>query len=169
MELVFPTIEHKQAALDFRQEHFDFGETRMHGDGGLDTAESYESWLLKIQADTSREFSEEIVPATVYFGMRDGAIVGIIQIRHMLNQRLFETNGHIGYDVRPTERRKGFATQMLVLALSKCRELGIDRVLVSCDVDNSASAKTIEKNGGVFENEFTEDNGNIIRRYWIEL
>jgi len=169
MELIFPTIEHKQAALDYRQEHFDCGEMEIHGDGGLDHAKTYDVWLEVIQTAVTRECNEDFVPATIYFGVQDGRIVGTIQIRHKLNQRLLKTYGHIGYGVRPSERRKGYATEMLALALKKCRDLGIEKTLVSCDKDNIGSAKTILKNGGVFEKEFAEDDGNIVHQYWITL
>jgi len=107
------------------------------------------------------------VPASTYFVFVNGKIVGNIQIRHSLNESLLQNGGHIGYGVRPSERRKGYATKTLALALEKCRALGIDKVLVTCNKDNIASAKTILKNGGVLENEFTEENGNIVQRYWI--
>jgi predicted acetyltransferase len=67
----------------------------------------------------------------------------------------------------PSERRKGYATEMLRLALEKCKALGIEKALVTCDMNNVASAGTILKNGGVLENEVTDDNGRIIQRYWI--
>ena len=169
MELVLPDVGHKQAALEFREEHFNNGETLIHGDGGLDSAVSYELWLAKIRADRIREFSEEAVPATVYFGMLGARIIGITQIRHKLNRRLTETYGHIGYGVRPSERRKGYAAQMLALALEKCRPLGIDKVLVSCDKNNIGSAKTIIKNGGVFGGEVRDADGGAILQYWITL
>jgi len=82
---------------------------------------------------------------------------------------LLNSYGHIGYGVRPSERRKGYATQMLALALEKCRTLNIEKVLVSCDKDNIGSAKTIMKNGGTLFNEYTEDDGNITQQYWITL
>ena len=169
IKLIFPTTEHKQAALDYRQEHFDCGEMEIHGGGGLDHAKTYEEWLEMSQAAVTREHSEDLVPATVYFGVQDGKIVGTIQIRHKLNQFLLKTYGHIGYGVRPSERCKGYATKMLALALEKCRDLGIEKALVSCDRDNIGSVKTILKNGGVFEKEFAEDNGNIVHQYWITL
>lgn len=91
-----------------------------------------------------------------------------MNIRHYLNDKLFETGGHIGDGIRPSERRKGYATAMIGLALEECRKLGIDRVLICCDKDNIGSAKSIQRNGGVLENE-VEENGNIVQRYWIEL
>lgn len=91
-----------------------------------------------------------------------------MNIRHYLNDKLFETGGHIGDGIRPSERRKGYATAMIGLALEECRKLGIDRVLICCDKDNIGSAKSIQRNGGVLENE-VEENGNSVQRYWIEL
>ena len=169
MELVLPAIEHKQAAMEFRQEHFDCGETVIHGDGGLDGANTYVGWLEMIRSAEISAFSEQSVPATVYFGMHDGRIVGIIQIRHKLNKRLRDTYGHIGYGVRPSERRKGYATQMLAAALLKCRNLGIKKVLISCDKKNIGSAKTIIKNGGILTREFIDRDGSTVQQYWITL
>ena len=169
MELVFPTIEHKNKAIDFKQEHFNYGEQSIHGGGGLSKIEIYEDWLEKIQLDINIIANEDKVPASVFFGVHNGKIVGIIQIRHCLNDWLYKTYGNIGYGIRPTERRKGYATQMLALALIKCREFGMDKVLISCDKDNIASAKTILKNGGMLDNEFSDDDGMIIQRYWIDL
>ena len=94
--------------------------------------------------------------------------MGAVNIRHYLNDKLLETGGHIGDGIRPGERRKGYATAMIGLALEECRKLGIDRVLICCDKDNIGSAKSIQRNGGVLENEVEED-GNIVQRYWIEL
>ena len=167
LELVLPSIEHKNAAMEYRQEHFDCGEKELHGDGGLDHANTYVGWLEKIHADTIRPFSEELVPATVYFGMRGDRIVGMLQIRHRLNKRLLKTYGHIGYGVRPSERRKGYATQMLAAALDICRDMGLDKVLVSCDKKNIGSARTIAKNGGILSNEFIDVDGSTIQQYWI--
>ena len=167
MELVFPTIEMKRAALDYRREYFDHGEAHIHGSAGFNNAETYEGWLESRKADLTLNDHPRFVAATAYFAIVNGEIVGTIQVRHELNEHLLQNGGHIGYGVRPTARRKGYATKMLALALEKCRELGINKALVTCDKDNIASAKTILSNGGVLENEITESCGNIVQRYWI--
>ena len=174
MELVFPTIEHKQAVLDYRQEWLDsaLGEG-INGSWGLQRAEysNYEKWLSDLaKLATGGGNNPNIsVPATTYLALCDNRIVGNIQIRHTLNDYLLHTYGHIGYSVRPSERRKGYATKMLALALEKCRDLGIENVLISCDKNNIASRKTILKNGGAFTSEFTEDDGNTVQQYWITI
>ena len=168
VELIAPSAEHKQAAWDYRQEYFDRGEEWIHGSGGLARAEDYESWLENTK--NSRIFAPPgFVKCSTYFAFDGGRIVGTIQIRHELNDKLLLSGGHIGYGVRPLERRKGYASRMLAIALEKCRELGIEKALVTCDKNNTGSAKTAMKNGGVLENEITEENGTIIQRYWIPV
>ncbi|MPM89903.1 hypothetical protein SDC9_137018 [bioreactor metagenome] len=95
-------------------------------------------------------------------------ILGAINIRHYLNDYLLNYGGHIGYGIRPSERKKGYASLMLSLALSVAKELGINKALITCDKDNLGSARTIMKNGGVLENEVAEGE-RITQRYWIEL
>ncbi|MCL2323121.1 MAG: GNAT family N-acetyltransferase [Oscillospiraceae bacterium] len=169
MELIFPTIEHKKMAMDYRQEYIDCGETNIHGSGGFIHALNYETWLKKI-TNAQTASLRDWVDCSTYFAFEQDKIVGTIQIRHTLNDSLIKSGGHIGYGVSPSQRRKGYATQMLSLALLKCRELGIEKVLVTCDKDNIASAKTIIKCGGIFENEaFDEEEGNMVKRYWIKL
>ncbi|MBR2176691.1 MAG: GNAT family N-acetyltransferase, partial [Clostridia bacterium] len=94
---------------------------------------------------------------------------GAVNIRHYLNDYLLKEGGHIGDGIRPSERRKGYATEMVRLALIECKKLGIDRVLMVCDKDNIGSAKSILKNGGVLEDEFLNEYGDIEQRYWIDL
>jgi predicted acetyltransferase len=108
------------------------------------------------------------VPATTLFGLdtEKDAFVGAVNIRHRLNDALLFNGGHIGDGVRPSERRKGYATKMVALALEECRKINLDRVLMVCDKQNIASAKSILKNGGVLENEIEVD-GKIEQRYWI--
>jgi predicted acetyltransferase len=110
------------------------------------------------------------VPATTFFGLdtERNIFIGAVNIRHHLNESLLLNGGHIGDGVRPSERRKGYATKMIALALDECRKLGIDRVLMVCDKSNIGSAKSIINNGGVLENEI-EIDGNVEQRYWISL
>ena len=129
---------------------------------------NYESWLEKI-TNAHQAARSGWVNCSTYFSCVGNRIVGTIQIRHTLNDSLMKSGGHIGYGVRPSERCKGYATQMLTLALERCRELGIDKALVTCDKNNVASAKTIRKCGGILENEVAENDGNILQRYWITL
>jgi predicted acetyltransferase len=95
----------------------------------------------------------------------------MITIRHALTPCLEAHGGHIGYSIRPTEQRKGYATRMLALALEKARQIGLQRVLITCDQRNVASARVIQKNGGLLKNEMPSDQPGRewTQRYWIEL
>ena len=168
LELVFPIHGLEEAIEDFRSEFYAAGEGCIAGGGGgLDSYDSISEYIDHCTLMLS--YSGDIwVPSTQYFAVADGKIVGCIQIRHRLNENLLIRGGHIGYSVRPTERRKGYAAEMLSLALEKCTHLGITKVLITCDKDNIASARTIMKNGGILENELTEKDGDIARRFWID-
>ena len=114
--------------------------------------------------------TKDRVPDTVYFALDldRNIFVGGCSIRHYLNDRLLIDGGHIGDGVRPSERRKGYATEIIGLALLKCKELGIDRVLICCNKTNIGSAKSIINNGGVLEDERMVDDV-LVQRYWINL
>ena len=120
--------------------------------------------------DTRKKEEDGWVPDTTLFCLdKDrNILVGAVNIRHYLNDELLKTGGHIGVGIRPSERRKGYATAMIALALEECKKLGIKRVLMTCDKNNIGSAKSIINNGGVLENEVEED-GHIEQRYWIQL
>jgi predicted acetyltransferase len=110
------------------------------------------------------------VPSSTYFCLdtERNIFVGAVNIRHYLNDSLLLCGGHIGDGVRPSERRRGIATAMIKLALEKCKELDIERVLMTCDKDNIGSAKSIMNNGGILENEVM-NNGVLNQRYWIDI
>ena len=109
------------------------------------------------------------MPSTNYFLVdENNRVLAMVDIRHELTDYLQNVGGHIGYGVRPAARRKGHATMILSEALKKCDELGIRRVLVTCNDDNIGSARTIVKNGGVEDKSFIEDDGTVVRRFWIE-
>lgn len=111
-----------------------------------------------------------LVPDSTYFCLDTdrNIFVGAVNIRHHLNDSLLLNGGHIGDGVRPTERRKGLATEIIRLALQKCKKLGIQRVLMVCDKENVGSAKSIINNNGVLENEVVV-NGVVEQRYWIDI
>lgn len=109
------------------------------------------------------------VPDSTYFCLDTdrNIFIGAVNIRHYLNDELIVSGGHIGDGIRPTERGKGYGTKMISLALEECEKMGIREILMCCDKDNIASAKTIIKNGGVLENEVYEGN-TAVQRYWIK-
>jgi predicted acetyltransferase len=112
---------------------------------------------------------ETFVPhSTFWLVNTDNKILGVVNIRHSLTDNLRKEGGHIGYGIRPLERRKGYATKILALALIEADKLGITQALVTCDKDNIASQKTILKNKGKFNQESIVD-GNIKLGYWIDI
>ena len=145
LKLVLPNIDHKEILMDYKNEFIKNGDS-MDGSAGL-------------------------APATTYLAIDENEkLVGMIDIRHRLNEFLLNFGGNIGYSVRKSERRKGYATEMLKLALKKCIELNIKKVLITCNRDNIGSAKTIISNGGILENEiFDPDDNKMTQRYWITL
>ena len=171
--LVVPKKTHQIEAINFIKEFLE-NNSSINGTGDLDSyLDNYESWLEKLENDLDYDnIKPGRVPANTYFAIRksDKKIIGMINIRHKLNEYLLKMGGHIGYGVRPTERKKGYATNILALGLKRCKELGIKKVLITCDKDNIGSAKTIQNNLGILENElFDEENKKTKQRYWIDL
>lgn len=117
------------------------------------------------------EPKEGMVTDSVFFllDVDRNILLGAVNIRHYLNDYLLQYGGHIGDGIRPSERRKGYATEMIRLSLMECKRLGIPRVLMVCSKTNIGSAKSIIKNGGILENEFVDESGEIQQRYWIDL
>lgn len=118
-----------------------------------------------------KEATEDQVPDSVFFLLDEdrGRLLGAVDIRHYLNDFLLKEGGHIGTGIRPSERRKGYATEMIRLALIECKKLGIDKALITCGKDNIGSARSIVKNGGILENEFMNSDGDVEQRYWISI
>ncbi|WP_334149436.1 GNAT family N-acetyltransferase [Microbacterium sp.] len=122
-------------------------------------------------ADTTVAPPEGRVHNDLYWIVDEGEVVGFLSFRHALNDYLREVGGHIGYAVRASRRRQGYASAALALALDRAREIGLDRVLVTCDDDNEGSARTIEGAGGVLQDvrDQSEKGHPMLRRYWITL
>jgi predicted acetyltransferase len=134
-------------------------------------AKDYDEYLQTIRSMASGlNLPIGKVRSEIYFLVIEGQsrILGAIDIRMELNEYLLNYGGNIGYGIRPTERRKGYATLMLKLALEVCRERKMQKVLVTCDADNIGSRRTIEKNGGILENIVSIDGENLMR-FWIPI
>ena len=168
-----PTINRKKDALEFIQEFFDYS-SNVYGAGSLKRyLDNYEGWLEKLKDDAVREIDEEHVPALTYFFVResDKRIVGMINIRLALNEKLKRYGGNIGYCIRPTERNKGYNKINLYLALKVSDAHNIKEVLLDADLNNPASWKTMEALGGVRIKEYFDDEfiHNTIVIYTIDV
>ena len=131
--LVRPTLELQEKALEYRNEHFQHGEDIIYGSELFDKTESYEEWLSSVTLNTSPQtVNENWVVTDTFFAVRisDDKIVGIIDLRHTLNDFLKDL-GNCGYSVRPSERKKGYATEMLYLLLQTAREAGMKELHIS--------------------------------------
>jgi len=158
--------------MEFRQAFLSVGEQSINGSRGLHHYEKYEEWLWLVKECEKPDNTLLGVQASTYFAVResDEKMVGCIELRHALNESLKVIGGHIGFSVIPEERRKGYATEMLKQVLAEAEKMGIDKVLLTCDIDNIASCKTVEKCGGKKEQEdaFVLD-GEQYYKYWITL
>ena len=153
-------ITYKNTEYGYRQEHFDFGEQIINGSELFDKIASYEEWLEKVIANAStKTVDPNWVFTDTFFAVRvsDHKIVGIVDLRYELNDFLKDL-GHCGYSVRTSERRKGYATEILRQIGVVAREHGLKQLQLSAAKDNVASIKTIEKNGGKYCRSFTFEN-----------
>lgn len=160
--LVRPEKKHERQALEYLEEFYaDKSET--HGVGGLERfKDDYDGWIDNLEKYRNLAPNEERVPAETFFLMRQSPdsserLVGMINIRLVLNNNLWQHGGNIGYSIRPTERRKGYNKINLFLALKFCQSRGMEVVLLDCDKNNIGSAKTMRALGG-----------RLIREYWFQ-
>jgi predicted acetyltransferase len=145
-----PGPERKEAAIDYINEFYQYN-SEINGTGGLNRfLDDYEGWLEKLNLDYTRVPNEEKVPGRTYFLVResDQRIVGMINIRLTLNEKLKHYGGNIGYSIRPTERGKGYNNINLYLGLKVCARYGIETAFLDADLDNPASWRTMEALGG---------------------
>jgi predicted acetyltransferase len=167
--LVEPSEPWESAFLAFLREFADAGEEI--SEYSRRAEDSFSEFLARVR-DWARgvNLPEHYVPESVYWLVSDeGEILGQINIRHRLTPALEDFGGHVGYQIRPSQRGKGYGTMMLGLALDEARRLGLTRVLITCDPDNIASVRVIEKNGGALASRSVADTGRLTSRYWIDL
>ncbi|MCC2337010.1 GNAT family N-acetyltransferase [Bacillus tropicus] len=170
VSLLTPTTDLQDEYLDFYNEWKDSGETMIPWVISKDPSNFPAMVQELLDAHNGVNLPQSWVPDSTYWLITDNnRIVGAVNIRHSLTEHLFNAGGHIGYGIRPSERRKGYATKLLELSLEKTKKLNITRALVVCDEGNTASEKTILHNGGVRDDDFIEEDGNVVRRFWIEL
>lgn len=171
-----PSIERKDEALEYLEEHIKFN-SDINGTGGMDNCLdglSYEQWLENLEKMKDSDYAESVnrCPSETFFLIRkdDNKIVGMINIRYKLNEAMLKFGGHIGYGIRPTERRKGYNKINLYLGLIKANEdFGLGKVMLDCSVDNLGSDKTIQALGGVLERSEVDPSDNSLTNvYWID-
>lgn len=168
--LIEPDSAFREEFIAYCQEFKAANEPFVHGQLAEATADF--DGLLRKWSDVARGINlpEGFVPSSEYWLVQNGRILGSARLRYRLEGDLLLERGHIGYEVRPSERRKGYATWLLKQLLGKARERGLTRVLITCDKDNAASVRTIRRNGGILENEFlSRKSGKRMQRYWIDL
>lgn len=173
MMLVEPGMEYAEEIMAYRQEMLDAG-SDMDGCGNLRRCENAQDWVdrnMAMKSEKTLPDRNKLVVSTQFAYIRkcDGRILGMLQVRHYLNDYLREYAGHIGYSVRPSERRKGVATAMLREALPFCKCIGLDRVMIACEPDNPGSRGAILNNGGVYWRTVHFPPEDIdLEQYWVE-
>lgn len=171
VRLVEPSMEYRDAYMSFYEDWKQSGEQIVPWVVAKDPAD-FKAMLEFLHSEDREDKLTNVqwVPHTTYWLINEQQeIVGAVNFRHRLNERLLQSGGHLGYGIRPSFRRRGYATTLLALALEKARERGLARVLVVCDQGNLGSERTILNNDGQFESEYVEADGNVVRRFWIEI
>jgi predicted acetyltransferase len=171
IRLVKPSLELKSEYMDMLQDFASAEEIREHQDLQL-SLEDFQAYVRNCKKwEKGIDLPDKWVPSSSFWLIRsDNLILGVSSLRHKLNKRLRVFGGNIGYKIRPGQRQKGYGTKILELTLTKAKTFGLKRVLLTCDDDNIASAKIIEKNGGVLHDKCDRgETHKLTRRYWIDL
>ncbi len=170
--LLRPTAEYAEQIMGCKKEYLD-ANSSMDGCGPMRRTDDPEEYIKRCAVEEDpKTCPAPLVPATQFILVRksDNKVLGFLQVRHEFNDYLSKFGGNIGYSIRPSERRKGYAKQMLKMALPFCKEIGLEKVLITCNDGNIGSEKTILANGGIYESTVHEPNENEhLKRFWIKL
>ena len=170
VELVRPSVEYQDSYLAAMREFLREGKVERYKNFDLARVEKDFAGFVRQLCEMAegKNLPDGYVPETHYWLVDKTEFVGRVSIRHSLTEKLLKEGGHIGYDIRPSLRGRGYGTRILHMALPHARELGISRALVTCDATNSASRKIIERAGGVLENGIEAADGKPNKlRFWI--
>jgi len=167
IKLIRPFIKYRQSFLEAVREY--------HREGRNKDIESRQSpkqfaeFVKKLRdQEKGINLPKGYVPASIYWLVNGNKFIGRVSLRHRLTEKLRKEGGHIGYEIRPSERRKGYGKKILRLALQKTSRLSIKKALVTCDDNNIGSWKIIEANGGILQNKIRQEK-KLVRRYWIMI
>ena len=167
IRLIKPSIAYKESFLEAVKE---FHKEKRNQD--IESEQSPKQFAEFVRKLKNQEkgigLPKGYVPASTYWLVAEGNFIGKASIRHKLNKKLYREGGHIGYEIRPSERKRGFGKKILELAIKKTIKLDINKILVTCNDDNIGSWKIIEANGGILQNKI-KDEDKLLRRYWIRV
>ncbi|WP_127591374.1 GNAT family N-acetyltransferase [Paenibacillus lautus] len=169
VRLVKPQQELKNEYLSFYQEWKESGEDMVPWVISKDPSDFL--GMLKELSNQEKGISVKegwVTDSTFWLVDNHHRVLGAVNIRHQLTEHLYNAGGHIGYGIRPSARLRGYATKLLELSLIEAKKLGINDVLVVCDADNVGSERTIIRNGGKPDTDYIEEDGNVVKRYWIK-
>ncbi|EKU93429.1 Predicted acetyltransferase [Alloiococcus otitis] len=167
LHLVEVTPLFQQQVMAFRDS---FGPGPIHGGFGLKEANTFKDWYHFVQqCKTKDTVPKGMVPASSYLLLNHREMVGIVNLRHRLNEGLLYDGGHIGYSIRPSYRGRGYGKKILSLCLDQARAIGLTSVLLTVKTDNMASIRVVKANGGRLENQVKARSGQLVNRYWIDL
>lgn len=167
IRLTKPSIKYRQSFLEATREAHKEGRNK-----NIDSKQSPKQFAEFVKKLRSQEKDIDLpkgyVPATIYWLVDNEKFIGRVSVRHRLIEKLRKEGGHIGYEIRPSERNRGYGKKILKMALRKTLRLGIKKALVTCDDDNIGSWKIIEANGGILQDKIQVKN-KLVRRYWIKI
>ncbi|EKE25550.1 MAG: GCN5-related N-acetyltransferase [uncultured bacterium] len=167
MELIEPSVKFKNSFIEALKEF------QAEGRGtDLDVSrleENFEGFLAQLEDEKNGvNLAQGYVPASTYWLIDGNEYIGKVSIRHALNDVLIQMGGHVGYEIRPSRRMKGYGSRALEYSFPLLKKLEISKALLTCSDDNIGSWKIIEKNGGILENKIVFNNV-LKRRYWIQI